>query len=218
MARKRDISHSSGSRAKEEVQLIMRLLDGLHHRMELLQSQDEQRVRLFLTMVSGSVAVLALIVQFGKVAIPEWLLVSIVLFSILLIYGIETLHSLNWSKIHTRECSAAAMYLDRLLASTSRIAASVSSIQSQAELFKAHAGLYRATLRGNLVEFMYLTNTLLFAGVTYMLGVHFAWNNCVQFWSTSTAFLASLLIQYFYSHWIRNVMPMSWVNQPLPPA
>lgn len=197
-----------------EVELILRMIDGIHHRGERLESQDEQRVKLFLTLVSGSLALLAIAVQFGRLGVSDWPLVATGLLLFLIAYGFETLHSINWSRISIRENQAIEGFLLRRLASVNDVAAGIAEIQAEAEGFKKHAGLFRNTVRGNLVEFMYLTNGLLVTGMVLTLAKTNNWFLCLNPSATSAVFVTSIFLQYIYSHWVRQVIPIDWVKDP----
>jgi hypothetical protein len=204
---------------EKEVQLIIRMLDGIHHRGELLESRDEQRVKLFLTLVSGSLALLTIAIQFGKLGFVDWSLVSTVLLFVLLTYGFESLHSLNWSRISIRENQAVEGYLLRRLASANDVAAAIAEIQATAEGFRLHAGWYRDTVRGNHVEFMYLTNGLLMSGALFSLGYSLDWPMCqwpmwLRLSIAFALFVVLIYLQYRYSLWIRRVIPLGWVKDP----
>jgi len=217
MARKPSVGNSRKSTKVQDVDLILRMMEGIHHRGERLESLDEQRVRLFLTLVSGSLALLAIAVQFGRLGVSDWPLASSVLFVLLLAYGFETLHSLNWSRISIRENQAVEGFLFRRLASVNDVAAGIAGIQEKARVYIKATDRFRKTVRGNLVEFMYLTNGLLASGLFISLSAYFdlpyyhlsVWP---KFGIAAVLFALLLYGQYRYSHWIREVIPEQWVG------
>jgi hypothetical protein len=169
MARNGSEGSDRGPASNREVELILRMIDGIHHRGERLESLDEQRVRLYFTLVSGSLALLTIAVQFGKLGVTDLPLASTVLLFILLAYGGETLHSLNWSRISIRENQVVEGFLLRRLAAVNDIEAGIAAIQARAQAYMKGTDCFRKTVKGNLVEFMYLTNSLLATGVLFTL-------------------------------------------------
>ena len=187
------------------------LLESVAKRTEQQENQAEQRVRLFLTLASASVAVLAFVTQSQKLEPSYYLWVPLTVCFVLLAFGLETIHSLNWKTIYIRINSKLSNTVRRGLAESSSMVAEFSRILDEAEGLKMRSGWFRKTVRGSLPELMYFANSFLFSGMLLTIALYYEWNICLSVSVVVSSFALMFVTQYFYSKWMRDTIPSKWV-------
>ena len=198
----------------KEIEVITQMMQRLDDRISFLQANEEKRVRLFFAVSSALVTAITLASSIGpsdKVfPAPAVVVVPI----ILLLYGLQTLTSVSWLKINIRENSKHFNILRHRLSDLMPIMVSYNNAIDEAEVFKKGLGLFRKHIRGSLPEVMYLSNALLVTGVVL---VHCGWRietmSLCSWISLLSVFLGAVGLQYAYSRWIRNIVPIWWVER-----
>ena len=198
----------------EGLKVAVSMLDSTGKAIVQRESQAEQRVRLFLTLGAGSIGFLSLIRGFGELPGVNWYWATITFLAILLLYGLETVQSLNWKHIYTRVDSKLCNSLLSALSSYYPFVAEYKAILVDADKLKdapsqgpSHIPWHK--VRGSLAEFMYASNGLLTAAIVMMV----IWGVGV-FWTTIIClltFLTSVWVQYGYSKRTRDKIPSTWV-------
>ncbi|MBI5020526.1 MAG: hypothetical protein HZB59_03740 [Ignavibacteriales bacterium] len=190
------------------IQLAMKLLDLVIRRIEQHETQSEQRVKLFLTLGSGSIAFLTIFARFGGQpdTINFW--TTLVVLFVLLIFGLETMHSLIWQIIYVRSNSKLDSILRATLAKQYQFVSTYNYIIDESENLRSKPTGWRRRIRGSLTEFMYIANSLIVSGIVIMffwgIGVLYSFIVC------GITFIMFTIVQYFYSKWMKNIIPIEW--------
>jgi hypothetical protein len=203
-------SESGEKLDSDGIQLATKLLELVTRRVEQHEAQSEQRVRLFLTLGSGSIAILTILSRFGALPDPISYWTTIIVLLILLIFGFETVHSLNWQQIYVRSNSKLDSSLRATLANQYQFAAKYSAIIEDAERLRDQPTWWRRRIRGSLPEFMYIANGLIASGIimTILWGI----GAFITFIVCMVTTLLFIFAQYIYSKWMRNIIPETWVK------
>ena len=198
----------------ESLRAATSMLDSIGKGIAQRESQADQRVRLFLTLCAGSIGFLSLLRGFGTLPGVDWYWVTITVLSILLLFGIETLQSLNWKHVYTR---VDAKFGNSLLASLSEQYPFVEQyrgiVQDADKLKDAPSrnvfSIPWHKVRGTHSEFMYASNALLASAIilTLIWGAGVCWTFTVCL----LTFLLAVRVQYAFSRKTRDRIPLEWV-------
>jgi hypothetical protein len=204
--------HFSNQLDPEGVRLATSLLETNQRNMFQRESQAEQRVRFFLTIGTGSIGFLAIVPKLGALPGVDWHWVTLAVLVVLLLFGLETVQSMNWKQIYTRVDVKLANSVLATMSGKYPFVADYLEIIGEATHRIDHPNttfrraLWR--LRGSLSEFMYISNALIASGIIMTL----AWGIGVLL--TAILCVATFFTfawgQYFYSQLTRETIPKSW--------
>ncbi len=178
---------------KSDPDVILRLADGVRKDDQFHQQQAEKRVALFLTIASISITFIVRGSVDSGVPFND---LMIGLLIILFVYGLETLQSVNWSRLRKDRNRQVADILWRKLSEVSTPTKEVCDIYLKEDV--AFSKVPFACLRGSLPEFMYLSNSLLAVGITLSLFARFGTDSCIRIWVGSFVFIGIFTAQYLW--------------------
>ncbi len=189
-------------------------LDVLHGLGESTRKEDlecEQRVRFFLLIASGAIAILSIANRESSWFQSEWPTVFLAVLTILLAFGMTTLHFLNWRVVHRRERWLIHQRAEAVLKDCSPLIRKCHEISDAIERKKNDgSGPWRRTLRGSLAELMYLANSLLSAAIAYLICYKAGGPQICIILVSAMAFILVGVFQYAYCKWMRNIIPENW--------
>jgi hypothetical protein len=180
-------------------EIILYLMQANRDEGERLQGQAEKRVGYFLAVASASIALLTYKIN----SIPNSDFVMLLLLAILLAYGLETLQFLNWTKIHERTNKYVGDIVSKDFAELSDTAKNIVIEITSAQKRVPRTLLYG--IRGGLAEFMYLTNSFLLTGISFIGLQYTSIGNICEIIILGMIFIGFIFIQYSVSQKIRSI-------------
>ena len=152
------------------------LMDFVVHVVEMnarnIENEDrkaEQAILFFLSVSAGSIGLLSLLEKFQPIMVTVGAGVTVVVLSILFLYGLVTLNRHIWRSVYIRG------YQDHIMSAFKHLAAVNPICQEQLVIQQRHEREWQPSkssywkLRGATAEFIYLTNSLLAGGIAMTL-------------------------------------------------
>ena len=182
----------------EKAQIYLRFIDLQTRSKENEELQSEQRIKFFLTLVTTTVGLMAVIYREGLFnSHVSWFVPSALL--ILFAYGLLTLSRIIWRSRaidhHDRSLVALHLSIEKLDPSMAE------TLRGGIRTYPKRSWLFEK-LNGSLAQFTYVTEALLLWGIVFISTTNFAWPwYCI--YGTST--LSSIVIVYILYRWSQAV-------------
>ena len=140
--------------------------DSFIHSKENEIRQSEQRIRFFLALVTGTLAVLGIIFNNESLSTNITLIAEITL-PILFFYGILTFSQIIWSSHVITNIDTTIGILNRLIKDLDN---NLKEKIDSALRYEAHIIIILKHIKGTFAQYMYLTEGLLVAGFVFLIG------------------------------------------------
>lgn len=169
----------------------------------------QRRVNLFLSLItiSGSAIVIAATGSGQLTGVPLPVMVALAS-TILLVFGVATLHRLNVRSVEMRKAAQFTTELEEYWATISPKIHRIIQLSRELRTHSDSADWYRRTLQGSYAEFMYLANSMLIVAIVLSMLWASDWRKGLfcDVCLVLVPFIISILLQHGYSKWMRNVV------------
>jgi hypothetical protein len=198
MSKKRD--KPSDLTPFESAQIHLHFFD-LHRKVkDSEEHQSEQRIRFFLTLTTGTVALIAVLQREDFFKNNSYLIILASL-SILLLYGLLTFARIIWRNrsidIHDKLMSSSGIMLQKIDPSTCLYGILTKKMDTEINSIVQR-------LKGTYAQFIYLAEGLLAAGIVLTIGIH---KNIVSYkyivWAVYV-FLSIPSLLFVWSQYVRS--------------
>jgi len=188
----------------ESAKIHMHFLDMHTNNIESEERQSEQRIKFFLTLTTGTIALIAIFRREGF--FPNDLFwITLASLCTLFIYGLLTFARIIWRNRNIDRLnklkSVSGELLEKLDPSVNEYAKCLSKMEGESKTSPYD-------IKGTFAQFMYFTEGLLAAGIILTIGIHCNWGLLKNIIMTIYVLLTIPVILFKWSQKIRKV----WEN------
>ena len=150
----------------EKLNFYREFRDSYLHMKENEVRQSEQRIRFYLALVTGTLAVLGIIFNNESLS-PNIKEIALIALPILFVYGLLTFSQIIWSSHVIKNIDITIGTLNRLIKDLdNKLKEKIDS----ALRYEAHIIIILKHIKGTFAQYMYLTEGLLVAGFIFLIG------------------------------------------------
>jgi hypothetical protein len=192
----------------EESQIYLRRLESVIRSKETEEHQSEQRIRFFLSLITGIAAFIGILLR-EKINSDNILLISIISSSILFLFGILTFSRIIWSVSIIDDLQKGIAALDKLIF---KLNPSIKQSLIKEGIRGSINLKLLSHLKGTYAQYMYLIQCLLCAGIIFLFG---ALKNVPLYLSIHFAVLIVLQVFWFFLIWsirVRTIIKWNYLR------